>query len=221
LVRRYALRLALERATGGELILSGRTLAAVDHLVVEGSSGQRVHLPGGVVAWREFGKLLLGRSGRLETEGVSDNLELEQGINRLRVGGQWWELDLCTERVDSKEQDKYLPESGESGAMSFCQAFDLDKLNLPLSAGEWYPGDRIELFGGGGSKKLKKLFAERRVPVAGRGSIPVVRDNDGRIVWVCGAARSSVAPLDNHTTRILVAEARRESGRSENDSSGY
>ena len=220
-VRRHAFRLAVEQATTGAVILSGRPLAALDRLAVEGSSGGRISLPGELTARREFDKLLLRRSAGPETDSPGDYIELQEGLNRLRLGSACWELDLCIERVEAGEIGRFLPAAGETGAVSLCQAFDLERLNLPLGAGEWYPGDRIEMFGNSGSKKLKKLFVERRVPVSGRGCIPVVLDNEGQIVWVCGVGRSSAAPLDEKTTGVLVVEAFRVAEGKSGDSSGY
>ena len=51
LVRRHAFRLAVEKLTTGGTILSGRPLAALDSLAVEGHSGQNLSiLPGGISA---------------------------------------------------------------------------------------------------------------------------------------------------------------------------
>lgn len=49
-------------------------------------------------------------------------------------------------------------------------------------------GDRIKL--AHGTKKLKKLFLEARVPVRERSRIPVLSDREGRVLWVGGLASS-------------------------------
>jgi tRNA(Ile)-lysidine synthase len=41
-----------------------------------------------------------------------------------------------------------------------------------------------------GSKKLKKLFAEARVPLGERSRRPVLVDGRGLVLWVPGVARS-------------------------------
>ena len=43
-----------------------------------------------------------------------------------------------------------------------------------------------------GSKKLKKIFAEKRVPVEERSRVPIVVDGKERILWIPGVARSSL-----------------------------
>ena len=53
---------------------------------------------------------------------------------------------------------------------------------------KWMPGDRVRL--SYGSKKLKKIFGEIRVPVDERSKVPVVVDGHDRVLWVPGISRS-------------------------------
>ena len=43
-----------------------------------------------------------------------------------------------------------------------------------------------------GSKKLKKIFGEKRVALEERSRVPVVVDGKERILWIPGVARSSL-----------------------------
>jgi tRNA(Ile)-lysidine synthetase-like protein len=65
---------------------------------------------------------------------------------------------------------------------------------FPLTVRGWTAGDRIEL--GYGTKKLKKLFSEAKVPLSERKRVPVLSDAEGRILWVAGVALSST--LQDH-----------------------
>jgi len=57
---------------------------------------------------------------------------------------------------------------------------------FPLRLREWAPGDRIRMHGG--TKKLKKLFAEHRLSREDRRRCPVLADRSGRVIWVFGVA---------------------------------
>jgi tRNA(Ile)-lysidine synthase len=61
----------------------------------------------------------------------------------------------------------------------------------PLEVRSWLPGDRIRLRGG--SRKLKRLFGDRRIPLSERGRIPVLSDAGGRVLWVWGMAKARLA----------------------------
>lgn len=59
-----------------------------------------------------------------------------------------------------------------------------------------------------GSKKLKKLFAEARIPIHERAAVPIVVDADGRVCWVVGVARSVDAPPQTEAAlTIMVTHA--------------
>lgn len=60
-------------------------------------------------------------------------------------------------------------------------------LALPLTLRGWRPGDRMRT--PGGTKRLKKLFGEARVPAGRRAAVPVLADAEGRVVWVAGVAQ--------------------------------
>ncbi|MCK9912611.1 tRNA lysidine(34) synthetase TilS, partial [Microbacteriaceae bacterium K1510] len=68
------------------------------------------------------------------------------------------------------------------------------------------PGDRIALFGGLGTKKLKELLIDAKIPRDCRDRMPVVVSGD-QIVWVPGLRRSSAAAINEQTTRYLYLEA--------------
>ena len=73
-----------------------------------------------------------------------------------------------------------------------AETFEVSAVDLQLVFRGWLAGDRIRM--PYGTKKLKKLFAERRVPAADRARIPVLTDSHGRVLWVVGVARSIDAP---------------------------
>ncbi|MGC2111571.1 MAG: tRNA lysidine(34) synthetase TilS [Candidatus Korobacteraceae bacterium] len=66
-----------------------------------------------------------------------------------------------------------------------------DLLGPQLTVRNWRPGDRFWPTGHGAEEKLKRLFAEKRIPAEQRPSWPVVLKDD-QIVWVRGfpAARA-------------------------------
>ena len=70
----------------------------------------------------------------------------------------------------------------------------------------WRPGDRIELWGLGGRKKLSELLQEHRVPREAREGVLVVEDAAG-ILWVVGhaqAARTRMLPGTTQAVTISV-----------------
>jgi tRNA(Ile)-lysidine synthase len=75
--------------------------------------------------------------------------------------------------------------------MGASAGFDLTDLRFPLAVRGWSPGDRIQL--AFGSKKLKKLFVEKRLGRERRRTVPVLVDSKDHVLWVVGLARSAEA----------------------------
>ncbi|MBN2290506.1 MAG: tRNA lysidine(34) synthetase TilS [Candidatus Glassbacteria bacterium] len=210
LVRRHLLRQVAEELTGGSVILCGRALAALERLVLCGSSGRSADLPGRLRAVREFSSLAVSGRGaaRPEDAGEEPIHELpSEGAETVRLGGDCWELVL--ERT-GPEVFPGAPVPCSAGPEGWYeQWFDLEKLKLPLSVGCWSAGERIRPFGLGGAKKVKKLFQEKKVPLSRRSGVPVVRDAGREVLWLCGVARSEHAPVLSGSERLLRIMARR------------
>jgi tRNA(Ile)-lysidine synthetase-like protein len=85
-------------------------------------------------------------------------------------------------------------------------AFDAEAIRFPIELRGWRPGDRIRL--ASGTKKLKKLFVEKRVPRPRRRQCPVLAEENGFVLWVEGlgrAAGSEPVPA-NPAFRIRLAD---------------
>jgi len=80
--------------------------------------------------------------------------------------------------------------------------FDIDQLSFPLLLRNYRPGDRFRPLGMRGTKKLKKLFNERNVPLPERERWPVLTSGP-EILWVLGHQRSQTAALNRQTRQAL------------------
>jgi len=152
-----------------------------------GTSGGSVRLGGGLVLRIELDRLHLVRDAspppdrEVVVEGPA------AGSARARVGGARWEVRWGAGALEGAGESISLP---------------LGDLRFPLSVRGWRPGDRVRL--GYGSKKLKKLFLEARVPPGERHRIPVVADAAGRVLWVPGVVRSADAQPDHDRDALTI-----------------
>jgi tRNA(Ile)-lysidine synthase len=107
------------------------------------------------------------------------------GKQRARIGAREVDVSWST-RADRK--------SGEQ--------FDCTRLAFPLQLRAWQAGDRMRL--AYGTKKLKKLFAEARVPIHERDSVPVLVDANGAVYWAVGIARSVDAQANEQNPALTI-----------------
>jgi tRNA(Ile)-lysidine synthase len=173
--------------------------AAGTRAVVEftrtGASGRSLTLPGGYRLAREFDRFRIGwqkdspKSGTLAIQGTGT------GSGEVRIGGarfwvEWW--------AGGTERSRDPMEREMAGEEAAHMAEGWDRVTLPARS-EWFPltlrgweeGDRIRLTYG--TKRLAKLFGEARIPVEGRGRVPVLLEVGGEVLWVAGVALSVLA----------------------------
>jgi tRNA(Ile)-lysidine synthase len=84
----------------------------------------------------------------------------------------------------------------------FQAVFDLDRLQLPLKLRQRRDGDRFQPFGMQGTKKLKDLLIDAKIPQQERGRIPVLVNGD-EIIWVVGYRTSEPFKIRTETKRRL------------------
>jgi tRNA(Ile)-lysidine synthase len=146
------------------------------------ASGRRIELGGGWTLVRELDRLVL-RAGPV--------VPADQPLRIPDVGPGEGQALLAGERVAVAWGDLGDDASGRA-ALRHVERFDPTTLRFPLFVRAREPGDRIRL--AGGTKKVKKLFLERRMPEARRGRTPLVVDAEGEVLWIPEVARAEPPP---------------------------
>ncbi|MDX1674791.1 MAG: tRNA lysidine(34) synthetase TilS [Longimicrobiales bacterium] len=163
------------------------THAALE-FISSGPSGGELHLRGGVRLERDFERIRVTASPRTDgTETPDAPLTIDgpgPGRGRAVVGGR--AVDVVWGRGG--------PGPGITVPLEA----------LPVTVRGWRPGDRIRF--DYGSKKLKKLFAERRLDRQARRRTPLVVDATGRVLWVVGVARAEGVGEEGEGLEITVAD---------------
>lgn len=59
-----------------------------------------------------------------------------------------------------------------------------NEIELPLKVRTRRPGDRIQLMNGYGSKKVKEIMIENKIPKLLRSSWPIITDANDQIIWI-------------------------------------
>lgn len=81
--------------------------------------------------------------------------------------------------------------------------FDLSKLHWPLTVRARLPGDTMKVMGLNGSKKVKDIFIDAKIPPSLRSRIPLVCDVEGNILWIPGVRRSIHAPVTDQSAQVI------------------
>lgn len=78
----------------------------------------------------------------------------------------------------------------------FTCLFRYEEGQMPLHIRTRKEGERMTVLGMKGTKKLKKLFIDEKVPLHERNSLPIVTDSKDQIIWVPGLRRSNLYVVD-------------------------
>jgi tRNA(Ile)-lysidine synthase len=82
--------------------------------------------------------------------------------------------------------------------------FNADKLKWPITIRSRKTGDRMTLKGMSGSKKLKSIFIDSKVPLPERDKWPVITDGEGCIIWLPGLKKSSDEGMDDKANHYIL-----------------
>ena len=100
------------------------------------------------------------------------------------------------------ERESFLVQGEGSGKLSTW--FDARELVFPMTIRSRLPGDIIKVMGLNGSKKVKDIYIDDKIPSSERSLIPLVCDGLGNIVWIPGIRRSIHAAVGRHTQEVLL-----------------
>lgn len=154
---------------------------------------------------------MLGANNPSATLELADGLKVNREYNRCHfVRNEQNELNQITKEL--KVPGKVFHSLGEVSASSVSQEepvgphevlLDLDSVQMPLSVRVTLPGDRINALGMDGTKKLNRLFIDRKLPKSLRSEWPIVTDANGCIIWVPYLQRSRIAVVTEKTKNIV------------------
>lgn len=99
-------------------------------------------------------------------------------------------------------KEKSLAPGQKIHKLLFNNCIDYDTIKTVLTAGGREEGDRVRLPGREGTKTLKKLYNERKIPAAHRGNVVVVKDGDS-VVFVEGIGPSADYAVSERTERAV------------------
>ncbi len=178
---------AILRALGREVgcTVGSRGARRLARFAHSGKSGKTLELGGGFEAVLAFDRLLIGRRWR----GTPPVRALIQGRQGTLMWGQWefvWRTQVAGRVMRSGHETWVAP-----GALT-VRAVDA--------------GDRLVPLGGVGSRKVRRILMEARVPFRDRAAHPVLA-RGGTVLWVPGVCRAQAAvPTAGH--EALMIEAR-------------
>ena len=115
---------------------------------------------------------------------------------------QWKKLSE-TEKIGWFEREVYQQSSNQN---AHCLYLEKESVKEPLFIRHRKAGDRMKVKGLNGSKKIKDIFIDQKVPTKKRQDAWLVTDEEDTIVWLVGYKESplSLNPLTDTITYVLI-----------------
>lgn len=170
-------------------------LEGLSHLCLDGPANGEISLPGGRRAVRQYDRLRIADRAQAVRANFSTPLSFE-GTTEIAEAGLAFEASLVGAGEVAMPSD-------HSAALFDVQAIAADG----LTARNFKPGDRIRPLGMAGTRKVKDVFIDKKLPLVVRGRFPVVAMG-ARIVWLPGILRGDGALVSTASRTVLQIRAR-------------
>lgn len=187
-----ALLAALYKVSGAHVRWGRVHVRIAEGILRSARPSARASLPGGIVVRREYDKLIIETQKETAPADSPAVVVTETGLVDFPETGTCFEFRLLNAR-DALPLDL---------TSDFHAYFDADQADFPMVLRVFRPGDTMRLWGTGGTRKLKKIFIDARVPRDLRQAWPLLTRDD-EILWIPGLRRSHAAPVLPETSRIL------------------
>ncbi|MBO5198324.1 MAG: tRNA lysidine(34) synthetase TilS [Lachnospiraceae bacterium] len=151
--------------------------------------GRKLTLPAGMTALRTYGGILL----------QSREEEAAALPGEISVPGRWYLPELgCWLNAETAKYEKniIIPKN------NCTKWFDYDKIKGTLNLRTRKEGDFLQIRQDGGTKSLKSLLIDEKIPVERRGRLPLLAV-DSHILWVIGGRASEAFRIGEDTRTIL------------------
>lgn len=161
-------------------LISDKHKGEVMNLIKSKNSNQIVNLPNDIVAIKEYDVLKFGAK-EVYTDycyEVSKEVKVQGGVIK----------------VVSKSDKK----------SNYVIRLNSKNIELPLLVRNRRNGDKMEVKNLKGSKKIKDILIDSKVPIRKRNSLPIVTDSKNQILWVPGVKKSKFDVESNGIYDIIL-----------------
>ena len=167
-------------------------------------SGKILDLPNGVYAENIYGDIYIkNKERKINKNNIKEEIILNKSnINKNTV--EFNNLIIKFSVINNIERN-----NGNLNESNLIKYFDLDKVNNNILLRSRMNGDKIIPLGMKGSKKLKDIFIDMKIPKEERYNIPVLCF-DEKIAWIIGVRTSEEYKLTDKSKNILKVVVRRK-----------
>ena len=201
-IKKRVIRNMIREVSGNLENITSHHIESVIELCSKKDGGRRrFSLPGELEAIKTYSKLVI-RPILKSNQVTPSKLEAEHLIN--------YPGSTSIDELELKVSTELLPGGRAIEKYHFDDPYiafiNFDKIDLPIKVRLPRQGDTFTPFGSKGSKKISDFFIDAKIPADERWTIPVLTDNSGNILWVCGYRTSELYRIDYSVKNVLMVK---------------
>ena len=170
-------------------IVSNKHVNNIINLINSPKRNATLNMPQNVIIKKEYNKLIFNK---VKTINIKESYKIE--FNK-----EFNSNDFCITEIT---------ESSEDGN-NICR-LNSEEIYLPLYIRNKKNGDYIEVRGLNGSKKIKEIFIEKKIPLDRRHTYPILVDAKDNILWLPNLKKSKFIKKKNEKYDIILRYYERE-----------
>lgn len=162
-------------------LITNRHVELIIELINNNKPNVELSLPDNIIATKEYDKLSFK----------------EMSIN--------YDYNILLEDITLLPNGKYLciVDSVDDNSNYICR-LSSEEVKLPLYVRNRNDGDRIDVMNLSGSKKVKDIFIDEKIPMGERKLWPIVVDSDDNIIWIPGIKKSKYNKSKDEKCDIII-----------------
>lgn len=162
-------------------LITNTHIDLIINLINNNKSNVMINLPNNIVAIKEYDKLSF-KEASIE-----------------------YDYNILLERVTLLPNGRYLKivDNEEDNSNYVCR-LSSNELSMPLYVRNRCDGDKMEIMNLSGSKKVKDIFIDEKVPISDRNLWPIVVDSSNAIVWIPGLKKSKYNKTKDEKCDIII-----------------
>ncbi len=174
--------------------------------MIQSQSGKKVNLPYNIVMTKIYNELVItSEEKRISANDTSNLLLEERKLSKNELASD----ELVVDFLQTTIKFKLIPNSHglEKRENLYTKYIDYGKIKSELQIRTRRPSDYMAV--GIGTKKLKKIFNDDKIPINKRDTWPLIA-NGSEIVWIAGGRLNTDYYITANTTQVLEIQMANE-----------
>jgi len=200
-LQRRLVRKGIQSIKGDLRKISSFHIQEILHLFEKGRKGKRIDLPGNMEVLCMGDRVAFKRIPESDSSILTDDESMASPRMRpLNIPG---ETEIEETGLTLKAEIINPVATGFSAGQANQAFLDFDKTGGNVMIRFFQAGDRLKPLGMKGTKKLKSLFIDEKVPQEIRSTVPILTTGDNDIIWVYGTRIADAYRVTSGTNKVL------------------